>query len=180
MNRQLIEDGVRLLIQGLDVDPNDHNFTDTPRRVADVYAELFTPAETGWPVFAEKHTDMVCLRNFVFYTLCPHHLLPVRVSATVAYVPNGKVIGASKLGRLLLEANRKPETQEALTDLAVAAVERLTEGTSRGTGVVLVGEHGCFRVRGIKSEADMVTSKFVGVFETDAELKARFWRIAKV
>lgn len=177
MNKQMIEDGARLILQGLDVDLTNHNFATTPARVAKVYEEMFCPKETGWPTFAEDHTDMVILRSHKFYTMCPHHMLPVKILAAVAYIPNGHVIGASKLARMLHECNRKPETQEALTDLAVKSIKELTRGTSKGEAVLMQGKHGCFEIRGIRSDAEMITHKFSGEFLDNVNLQNRFFQL---
>lgn len=179
-NRKLIIEGATLILQGLGVDLTDHNFVKTPERVAKVYEELFTPKETEWPVFDEAYTDMVIMRGHVFYTMCPHHMLPVEITASVAYIPGGQVIGASKLCRMLHEANRQPMTQELLTAKALEAVDKLTGGTSRGAAIALVGEHGCFRMRGVKSGASMVTLKYSGEFEKHEQLQNRFLQLVKL
>jgi GTP cyclohydrolase I len=178
-NRQLCEEGATLLLRGLGVDLTDHNFATTPKRVADVYQELFSPKESGWPVFDEEYTDIVIVKGHRFWTMCPHHLLPVEIRASVAYFPNGKVIGASKLCRLIHEVNRKPLTQEKLTDLICQAIKEYTGGTSKGEAVLLEGEHDCFKIRGIKSEARMITYKFKGCFE-EAENQKRFLQLVRL
>ena len=175
-----IEEGTRLILEGLGVDLDDHNFKDTPSRVARVYKEMFTPARTNWPVFDEQYTDMVMLRNFTFYTMCPHHLLPVKLRSTVAYIPDGKVIGASKLGRMQLEANKYPMTQEALTYAILLKINDLTSKTAAGAAIVMRGEHGCFSVRGLHTDADMVTFKYAGCFEQDEALQQRFLQYANL
>lgn len=180
MNKTLITQGYRLILQGLEVDITDHNFDTTPERATKVLEELFCPPPTKMPVFDEDYTDLVILRNHVFHTLCPHHLLPVKIRATVAYVPNGKVIGASKLMRIIAEVNRKPMTQEALTAGIIKGMRELTNGTSKGEAILLVGHHGCFSIRGVRStEADMVTLKFYGEFEQE-EMRRRFLTLAKI
>lgn len=182
MNHKLIEAGVAMILDGLGCDPDtDHNFADTPKRVAEMYKELFQPPDTGWPVFDEAFTDMVLMRRHTFYTLCPHHMAQVEIRASVAYMPNGKVIGASKLLRMIAEASDKPYTQEFLTYRIVEKIRELTQGTSRGEAVLLIGEHGCFRMRGVKShDAQMVTVKFGGEFEKDQELQRRFFDLVKL
>lgn len=142
--------------------------------------ELFIPKETEWPVFDEDYTDMVIMRGHVFYTLCPHHMLPVRLEASVAYIPNGQVIGASKLCRMLHECNTKPMTQERLTQMALQSVCDLTGGSSLGAAVLLKGEHGCFQMRGVKSEANMVTLKYSGQFSNDVLLQQQFLSLVKI
>lgn len=174
MNTTKIEQGARLILEGLEVDLTDSNFSITPQRVAKVYQELFIPKDTGYPVFEEDYTDVVIMRGIDFVTLCPHHLLPVKLSASVAYIPNGKVIGASKLIRMIYEANNKPKTQEALTNDIILSLQKLTGGTSRGEAVMLVGRHGCMELRGVKSAANMLTYKFAGEFKSDPEKERRF------
>ena len=173
-----IEEATRLLLEGLEVDLSDHNFVDTPKRVAKAYAELFSPPDIEIPVFNEHYTDMVLMRRHVFYTLCPHHLLPVRIVASVAYIPNGKVIGASKLIRMIHDVNRLPMTQEALTNAVACRIRELTKGGSRGEAVFMVGKHGCFQIRGVRShDADMVTAVFRGKFDLDPDLQNQFMRL---
>lgn len=176
----MIEEGFRLVLAGLQVDLTNGNYATTPRRAAKVMSELFVPRDTEWPVFDEDYTDLVIMRNFTFFTLCPHHMLPVKITASLAYIPAGRVIGASKLCRMLLEVNRKPETQEKLTSLALEAVDKLTGATSQGAIVLLRGEHGCFQMRGVRTCADMVTLKASGVFKTDGEMEKRFLTLVKV
>jgi GTP cyclohydrolase I len=178
MDRALIELGAHTLLKGLGVDTTDHNFATTPKRMADVFEEVFCPKSTGWPVFDEEYTDIVILRGHTFYTFCPHHLLPVRIVASVAYFPDGMVIGASKLARLIHEVNTSPLTQEKLTDLICHAIKEYTKGSSQGEAVYLTGAHGCFQMRGIKSEADMLTYKFSGCFE-ESENQRRFIQLVE-
>lgn len=173
-----IQDGVYLILQGLGVDEHDHNFKDTPRRVAKVYQELFDPPPTKMPVFDEEYTDMVMFRNHVFYTMCPHHLLPVRLTTTVAYIPDGKVIGASKLGRIQHSVNRYPMTQERLTFEILAKLNALTDHTAKGAAILMRGEHGCFSIRGLHSPGDMMTLKYAGCFDSDINLQNRFMTLA--
>jgi GTP cyclohydrolase I len=175
MNQKLIEQGIRLLVKGLDIG-DDHNFDRTPQRVAKAYAEIFCPPETGYPVFNEDYTDEVILKGHKFYTLCPHHLLPVKLIANIGYIPNGKVIGASKLARLIHEVNRKPMTQEKLTAEILQAIKKLAGHKCSGAIVMLTGKHGCFRIRGIRSDAKMVTFKTAGKFR-NGEMRERFFSL---
>jgi len=177
MNLTKIEEGMRLVLEGLEVDLNDHNFNTTPQRAAKVFQEVFCPPPTEWPVFDEQFTDMVVIRGHEFYTFCPHHMLPVRLKASLAYMPNGKVIGASKLIRMVHEVNTKPMTQEALTDGIARSIDTLTKGTSKGSAVLLTGEHGCFAIRGVRTGADMLTPKFTGCFTDNQHLQERFLRL---
>lgn len=177
MNLSLIEQGMTLVLEGLGVDLTDHNFCTTPHRAAKVFQEMFCPPATEWPVFDEQFTDMVVMRGHTFFTMCPHHLLPVKIHCSVAYIPKGKVVGASKLIRMVHECNTKPMTQESLTAAIAESITLLTEGTSRGNAVWLEGQHGCFAIRGVRSDATMVTCRFTGTFEQDHQLQERFFRL---
>ncbi len=180
MKRELIIEGTKLILQGLEVDPNDHNFARTPERFAKVFEEVFSPKSTGWPVFEEDYTDMVILRGHTFWTFCPHHLLPVKIKASVAYIPDGKVIGASKLARIIHEVNVMPLTQEKITANVLDKLRELTSFTSKGEAVLMEGNHGCFAIRGVKSTASMITCKFNGVFNLDPRLQDRFLTLARL
>lgn len=170
--------GARLMLEGLEVDLTDDNFRTTPERVAKVFAEIFAPPETEWPVFNEKFTDLVIMRGHEFVTFCPHHLLPVEITASIAYLPNGAVLGASKLVRLIQDVNRHPMTQEILTDRIIERLNELTKNSARGSAVLLEGRHGCFRLRGAKSKATMQTVKFSGEFD-QPEMRARFMSMVR-
>jgi GTP cyclohydrolase I len=179
MDKDKIASGVKLILEGLGADLEDSNFRRTPERVAKVYEELFRPPQTEWPVFDEDYTDMVIMRGHTLWTLCPHHLLPVRLVASVAYIPRGKVIGASKLMRLIHDCIRMPMTQEALTASVIAHIRDLTGRTSEGEAVFMEGRHGCFAIRGVRSDASLITCKFSGRFESDPEMQRRFMDLAR-
>lgn len=179
MNLSKIEAGMRLVLEGLEVDLSDHNFATTPQRAAKFYQEIFCPPPTDMVTFDERYTDLVVMRGHHLVGVCPHHLLPVQFVASVAYIPNGKVIGASKLVRIIHEANCKPKTQEMLTAEILQSIGTLTKGTSRGAAVKLVGAHGCMSMRGVRSEANMLTLKFSGEFETSQEMQRRFLDLAR-
>lgn len=177
MDKHKIEAGVRLLLEGIGVDAGDHNFADTPKRVAKFYAEMFKPVSNGdWPVFQENYNDIIIMRGVKFTTLCPHHLLPVKISANIAYLPKNNVLGASKLIRLCHAVNTQPFTQEKLTDLIAERLRAEAVG-NLGVGVVLYGEHDCMRIRGVHSDATMVTSTFYGKFERDTHLQ---WQVLNI
>lgn len=169
-----IEQGARLILEGLGVDLTDHNFETTPARVAKVFQEIYSPQETNWPVFDENYTDVVVMKGHEFWTFCPHHLLPVRLTASVAYIPDGHVLGASKLVRIFNDVNYMPKTQEALTKDAVDLL--MAKSHCTGAAVMLEGEHGCFRMRGAKSSSTMRTLKFAGLFSAP-EMQRRFMEL---
>jgi GTP cyclohydrolase I len=167
-----------LILEGLGVDITDHNFKTTPERMLKVYKELFQAEETDLPVFEEDYTDIVVMKGAEFYTLCPHHMLPVKLEASIAYLPNGGVLGASKLIRLMRAANRCPMTQEKLTDAIIRQVDGTLGDRGRGTALLLRGHHGCFSIRGVRQAcASMVTARFSGEFHDQQHLQDRFYHL---
>src|SRR5258708_28963964 len=119
MNSHKIEKGVALILAGLEVNPTDHNYAETPERYARALVEMFSPPETEWATFEEDFSDFILLRGHTMWSLCPHHLLPVNFNVSLAYVPNGNVLGLSKLARLLYECNDGLLLQERFTKLAL-------------------------------------------------------------
>ncbi len=171
IDRELIERGVGYILEGLGVDKNDRNFKDTPKRVANVYRELFESAPLDLPMYEEEYDEMVILRHHNAWGICPHHLLPVRYTISVGYVPTHGVVGLSKLARIVDAALDGPILQEAL---APRIVYRLMELEALGAGCVVVGEHGCMRMRGVRTLGDVVTSAMRGVLLTKPEARAEF------
>lgn len=162
INKKLLEDGARLILRGMDVNLSDSNFKDTPKRVAKLYAELLTPQVNNWTDFPSPTTGMIVLRGHRVFALCPHHLLPVELRGYVAYIPNKKVLGLSKLARVIEQHLTKPIMQEELGDLVADTLyERLN---AQGVAVVLAGQHGCMRYRGIETDGDVVTRALRGLF----------------
>lgn len=170
-----VEKGVRLILQGLRLDTKDRNYVDTPRRVARMYKEFFTPQRNNLQTFAERHDNMVILRGHRVYGMCPHHLLPVEMRVSLAYIPRGKVLGLSKLARAVEDHLHSPILQEALTDeIAKSLHERLDP---LGVAVVIVGLHGCMRYRGVRTPADVITSAVTGVFRNVPGAREEFLRL---
>jgi GTP cyclohydrolase I len=167
-----IEQGVQLILKALGVDLEDRNFKDTPQRYRKFIEELFWAPRPRVTVFPEQHDQMVIMRAHECWTLCPHHLLPVRFEMAAAYIPRGSVLGVSKLARLFDEINTMPLMQETATDLLC---ERLFELTGEmGAGIILRGEHSCMKIRGIKSPADIITSKLMGALRENAQARQEF------
>jgi GTP cyclohydrolase I len=170
-----IEAGVKLILQGIGADLTDVNFKQTPQRVAKAYVELLTPRRNNYRVFPEKHDSMIILREHCVTGLCPHHLLPVRMRVWLAYIPNGKVLGLSKLARCVEDQLTAPVMQESLTDAVVDSFnERLQP---KGVACTIVGKHDCMIVRGVKTNGDVVTSAVRGVFLTNPSAKEEFLRL---
>lgn len=171
-----VEKAVRQLLEALGEDPDREGLADTPQRVARMYRELFSglrtdPAVHLQRVFNEDYDEMVLLRNINFFSLCEHHLLPFHGVAHVAYLPNGRVVGLSKLARTVDAFARRPQVQERMTaQIADALMEHLVP---KGAVVVVEAEHLCMKMRGVqKPNGTMVTSAVRGTFRDNAAARA--------
>ena len=178
MDRDKIEQGVRLILEGIGENPEREGLLDTPRRVADMYAEIFAgigddPGEHFHVTFNEGHREMVLVRDIPLYSVCEHHLLPFVGRAHVAYIPgaDGRICGLSKLARVVDVFAKRPQVQERLTSqIAETIVEYLEPA---GVIVVIEAEHLCMSMRGVKKPgAETVTSAVRGIFERSAATRA--------
>ena len=178
IDREAIEKAVASIIAALDEDPSREGLLDTPRRIAQMYAELFSglsqdPAEVLATGFEEGHQEIVILKDVSFFSICEHHFLPFVGRAQIGYIPNGRVVGASKLARALDILARRPQIQERLTTQLVETVY----ATLRPAGVaaVLSAEHMCMSLRGVTKPGSMVvTSASRGSLKTDAASRQEF------
>jgi GTP cyclohydrolase I len=170
----------RDLLEALGADPDDEGLRDTPRRVAAAYAELLTPEPFDMTTFPndEGYDELVVVRDIPFHSLCMHHLLPFHGSATVAYIPGERIIGLSKLARVVDLFARDLQVQERLTtQVAGWLQERLRP---KGVGVVLEAEHTCMSLRGVqKAGARTVTSALHGLVREDPRTRAEFLALAQ-
>ena len=166
------------LLEAIGEDPSREGLRETPRRVADMYVELFEgiesePGEHLRVNFEAGHDEMVMVRDIPFTSLCEHHLVPFVGFAHVAYLPapDGRITGLSKLARLVEGYARRLQVQERMTTQIVEALQRELE--PRGSIVVIEGEHFCMSMRGIKKEGmTTVTSAVRGTFRDDAATRA--------
>lgn len=170
------EMAVRDLLMALGEDPDREGLADTPRRVAKMYRELFSgvaadPAIHLKRVFSEQYDEVVLLRDIDFHSLCEHHLLPFHGRAHVAYLPNGRVVGLSKLARTVDAFARRPQVQERMTcQIADALMQHLDP---KGVVVVVEAKHLCMKMRGVqKPNGTMVTSAVRGTFKESAAARA--------
>lgn len=174
------EASVVRLLEELGEDPDREGLRDTPRRYVRALRELTEgyrqdPAAILGRVFNEPHDEMVLVRDIEFSSLCEHHLLPFRGVATLAYIPNGKVVGLSKLSRLVQAFARRLQMQERLTNQIAEAMETHLE--ARGVAVLIKGEHTCMSMRGVRTPATMVTTKFLGAMR-EGEARREFLALA--
>jgi GTP cyclohydrolase I len=179
LERQEISQIISRLLNALGEDPEREGLKKTPERVARMYEELLIGYRTSpddllnGAIFTSDYNEMVILRNIDFYSLCEHHLLPFFGVAHVAYIPNGKIIGLSKLARIVEFFSRRLQVQERMTmEIAHFLKEKLQP---LGVGVVVSGMHLCMIMRGVKkSNARMITSAMLGVFRDDPRTRLEF------
>ncbi len=178
-----IRKAVTSIIKAIGEDPKREGFADTPKRVAEMYAELFMginvdPAEELKVGFEEGHREMVIIRDIPFYSMCEHHLLPFYGVTHIGYIPNhsGIVIGASKLARVVEIVARRPQLQERMT---TQIAEAICQGINPdGVGVVIHAEHLCMIMRGIKKPGStVITSAVRGTFRSQSKTRAEFFSL---
>jgi GTP cyclohydrolase I len=178
-----LEAAIREVLLAIGEDPDREGLTRTPVRVAAAYAELFAglredPRHHLHVTFDEGHKEMVVLRDIPFASCCEHHLLPFTGHAHIGYIPQGRVVGVSKLARLVEGYARRPQVQERLTsEIADALMEALAPD---GCGVVIEAVHTCMTIRGIqKPGATMITSAMRGGFRRRPATRAEFFAIVR-
>jgi GTP cyclohydrolase IA len=166
-----IERAIREILHAIGEDPDREGLKDTPARVARAYEFLFAglhvdPTQQLTVGFQEDHHEMVLLRNIPFYSTCEHHLLPMIGKAHVGYIPDGKVVGLSKLARVVEGYSRRPQLQERLTAQVADALHQSLG--ARGAIVVVEADHLCMTVRGVQKPGSMtVTSAVRGLYAKD-------------
>lgn len=184
VNHEQIEHAVRLILEAVGEDPNREGLLDTPKRVAKMYAEVFSglnedPKEHFKTVFGEDHEELVLVKDIPFYSMCEHHLVPFFGKAHVAYIPKGgKVTGLSKLARAVEAVAKRPQLQERITStVADSIVETLNP---HGVMVVVEAEHMCMTMRGVKKPgASTVTTAVRGVLKDDQAARAEILSLIK-
>ncbi len=176
---RLIPDAIRTLLTELGEDPSRPGLADTPERVRRMYAELTDGYGTdpeallNGAAFEVDYDEMVVVRDIEFYSLCEHHLLPFFGRAHVGYLPRGRIIGLSKIPRIVDMYAHRLQVQERMTQqIATFLMERLDP---KGVGCVIEATHLCTVMRGVrKQEATMVTSSMLGTFRRDARTRTEF------
>jgi GTP cyclohydrolase I len=180
VDQEKIEQAVASIIEAIGENPTRQGLVDTPRRIAKMYAEVFSgldkdPKEELSVGFEEGHREMVIVKDIPFYSMCEHHLLPFYGVAHIGYIPSrdGRVVGASKLARVVEIIARRPQIQERMTtQIADAILEALG---ADGVAVVIRAEHLCMTMRGIKKPgSNVVTSAMRGLFQRRAVTRNEF------
>ena len=183
MDRERIKAAVRELLAAIGEDPEREGLAETPRRVADMYEEIFSGLEEDprmhLKIFNEnQHDEMVTVRDIPLYSMCEHHLLPFYGKAHIAYIPNGKVVGLSKLARTVDVYARRAQIQEKMTSQIADALEESLD--PKGVMVMIEAEHTCMTMRGIrKPGSKTVTTVTRGDFKDDFELQKMFMQMVK-
>jgi len=177
------EETVRRQLQLMGEDPDREGLARTPKRVARSLAWLTRGyrqdawSAVGDALFAEEHDHMIMVRDIELYSLCEHHLLPFFGKAHIAYIPSGRIVGLSKLPRLVEVFARRLQVQERLTDQIAQAICEVLQ--PRGVGVVIEAVHLCMMMRGVeKQNSKTITSALVGSFRDDAKTRDEFLRLA--
>lgn len=184
IDKDKIKAAVSLLIEGIGEDPNREGLIETPDRIARMYEEIFagldeTPDEHLQKTFSTQNTDMIIEKDITFYSMCEHHFLPFYGRAHIAYIPNDKVAGLSKLARTVEVYAKRPQLQERMT---VQIADALMEGlNAKGVMVILEAEHMCMTMRGIKKPGSRtLTIATRGEFEANQSLQNTFINMAGI
>ncbi len=166
-----IERAVREILAAVGEDPDREGLLETPARVARMYAELFSGLHEDARVhlkkfFTEKYDEVVLVRDISFNSMCEHHMLPFSGKTHIGYVPNGRVVGLSKLARVVDVVSRRPQVQERMTEtIANLLIEELDV---KGVAVVIEASHSCMTIRGIRKPGSLcVTSAMKGIFRSN-------------
>ncbi len=184
MDRDKIETGVRLILEGIGDDPDRPGLVRTPARVADMYADIFSgigapdPAELLAAIPGDHHREMVLIKDIDFYSICEHHLLPFHGRAHVAYIPSehGHIAGLSKLARVVRQVAARPQLQERITSEVADAIEESLRPT--GALVLIEAEHLCMSMRGVRTPgAKTVTSAVRGLIQSNEATRAEVFAL---
>ena len=186
VDQEKIKQAVISIIEAIGENPKREGLADTPRRIAEMYAELFSglvedPKQELTVGFEEGHREMVVIKDIPFYSMCEHHLLPFYGVVHVGYIPNtsGRVVGASKLARVVDIVARRPQLQERMTTQIAEAISKALQPD--GVAVVIQAEHLCMTMRGIKKPgSNIITSANRGLFRSKAATRAEFLSLLQV
>lgn len=184
-SQQEAEDAVRVLLRWAGDDPTREGLLDTPKRVAKSYRELFAgyeqdPEDVLGRTFDEVggYDDMVLVKDIPFFSHCEHHMVPIIGKAHVAYMPDGKVLGLSKIARVVEIYGRRLQTQETMTAQIAKAIDETLR--PRGVAILVEAEHMCMAMRGVQKQGSTtLTTTFTGSFKTEPADQARFMTMVR-
>jgi len=176
-----IEAAVREILLAVGEDPDREGLLETPARVGRMYAEVFSglhqdPSEHLKKFFTEKYDEVVLVRDISFCSFCEHHLLPFTGKAHIGYLPDGKVIGLSKLARVVETLARRPQVQERMTESIADLL--VSELGAKGVAVVLEATHSCMTIRGVRKPGSLcVTSAMKGIFRSNLSSRSEIMQL---
>src|SRR5262252_1115078 len=185
-SRRAAEHAVRTLLGWAGEDPNREGLRDTPQRVVDAYRDWFSGYEIDPAAYLRRtfeevggYDELIVLRDITFESHCEHHMAPIIGKVHVGYLPDSKVVGISKLARVVDGYARRLQVQEKLTAQIANCITEVLK--PRGVGVVVSAVHECMTTRGVhKRDVSMVTSRMTGVFRSDARTRAEFLRFIDI
>lgn len=183
MNKEQIIEGVKLILKGIGEDPEREGLLETPDRVYRMYEEIFggigkDAKEYFEKTFEVQNDDLVIEKDITFYSMCEHHIVPFFGKAHIAYIPNGRVAGLSKLARCVEIHSKKPQLQEKLT--AEIADDIMKYLDAKGVIVMIEGEHTCMTMRGVKKPGTKtITTTHRGILKNDRELRSEALSLLK-
>ena len=184
MDKKKIERAIRDILEAIGEDPNRKDLQDTPRRVAEMYEEIFSgihqdPRKQLEVILDQKHEEIILLKGIPLYSVCEHHLLPFIGRAHIAYIPKqGRVTGLSKLARLVDILAKRPQVQERLTTQIAEII--MSKLKPQGCMVVIEAEHLCMSFRGVKKPGTLtVTSAVRGIFKENEKTRAETLALIK-
>ncbi len=181
VDRPRIERAVREILAAVGEDPDREGLRETPGRVARMYGEMFSglhedPREQLKKFFTEKYDEVVLVRDISFNSMCEHHMLPFMGVAHIGYMPNGRVIGLSKLARVVEVVARRPQVQERMTETIADLL--LEELNAKGVAVVIEATHTCMTIRGVKKPGSLcVTSAMKGIFRSNLSSRSEMMNL---
>lgn len=164
VNKKKIEGLIREILIELGENPNREGLVDTPRRMANMYEEIFAgyKMDSELEVSFSEETDTIIAKDIQFYSMCEHHMLPFYGKVHIAYIPNGKVFGISKLVRLVEKYSKRMQIQERLTK---EIADEMMKMDVKGVIVIAEGEHLCMKMRGVRNDSTMMTITHRGILE---------------
>jgi len=177
------EDALKTIFKAIGDNPEREGLIDTPARILKMYSEIFKgytqkPEDVITVFDADGYNQIICLKNIELYSMCEHHMLPFFGKAHVAYIPNKKIVGISKLARIVDIFSKRLQIQERIGEQVTSTLMEYLNPL--GAGCVIEATHMCMRMRGVeKQNSIMVTSSLKGVFLTDILVKEEFFKIIK-
>lgn len=175
VNRDMLREAARMILEAIGEDPDRPGLIDTPRRFANAWAEFIEYEPGRFTTFDSDSDQLIAVAGIRVWSMCEHHLLPFRVDLSIGYIPHGRLLGLSKFARMAQECAHRLNVQELLCEVVATSVMDFTG--SPDVAVVGRGEHLCLTMRGARQPASMMTSVMRGVFRDKPEARAEFLRL---